>query len=211
MFLITGAAHTQSGCAEDETTTDAGMAGGGGSATGGGGSATGGGGDSGSFGGSGGTGGAIIADAAPPDAAPPDAAPLACPLDVLPEVVDLNLHPEGDGFRYAGDTTAAPNRTRSACGGEEAPDVLHRFVAPVTGSWRIDTESTAPKWDTLLSLHDTCLDTEDTRCNDDGAFPPLSQQNLQLIEGQEIFIVVDGHTGGASPDRGAYVLSLTPR
>ena len=146
-----------------------------------------------------------------PDAALPDAAIVDCPPDVLVTAIDVNAHPDGTGFRYVGDTTAAADATSSPCGGAGSPDVLHRFVAPAAGNWRIDTESTAPKWDTLISLRATCQDAEAITCNDDAAFPPLSQVTTPLEAGEVLYIVVDGHAGGANPDRGAYVLSVTPR
>lgn len=201
--------------ADDEANADAGLGAGGatgGSAAGGaiGGDASGGqpaGGQA-----SGGGGGTPAGGAAPPpDAALPDAFVETCPAEVLAEVVELAAHPDGEGFRYEGDTSAAMNRTSSPCGGGDAPEVIHRFVAPVAGRWRFDTESTANRWDTIVSLRDLCLDANSVTCNDDGAYPPLSQFDANLEAGQALFVVVDGHTGGPNPDRGAYTLSVTRR
>jgi hypothetical protein len=150
-------------------------------------------------------------DADVPDAAAPDATVIDCPPDVVVTSVDVNAHPDGPGFRYVGDTTGATDATSSPCGGAGSPDVLHRFVAPAAGNWRIDTESTEPKWDTLISVRATCQDAEAITCNDDAAFPPLSQVTTPLEAGEVLYIIVDGHAGGANPDRGAYVLSVTPR
>lgn len=154
---------------------------------------------------------AAVPDAAVPDAALPDAAIIDCPADVLATAIDVNAHPDGEGFVYQGDTTAAADTTSSPCGGEGSPDVLHRFVAPSAGTWRVDTESTSPKWDTILALRALCLDDAAITCNDDAAFPPLSQATATLEAGEVLYIVVDGHAGGANPDRGAYTLSVTRR
>ena len=192
--------------------------------------------DAGAFGGAGGAGGGAQPDAAagggslneagppPTDAAMPDAfaadiaspdlgvdAGPTCPLDLLVLAIDLNLHPDGDGFRYEGDTSAAMDSTRSPCGGEGSPDVLHRFTAPRAGRWRVDTESTEPKWDTVLALRSICDDATQANCNDDAASAPLSQAGVDLEEGEMLYVVVDGHAGGPHPDRGAYVLTVTPR
>jgi hypothetical protein len=215
-FVLAAAA-----CSEDEETLDAGVGAGGqaagGQAAGGsptGGTPTGGTPTGGTPTGGTPTGGAAVGpDAAVlPDAAPvPDAHVDTCPADLAAEVVDVNAHPDGEGFRYDGDTTAAMNRTTSPCGGDDAPEVIHRFVAPRTGGWRVDTESTSPKWDTVLSSRATCLDSASVSCNDDGAYPPMSQITFDLDAGEEVYLVVDGHTGGPSPDRGPYTLSITPR
>ncbi len=217
--MVAALALAASGCGEDETTTDAGVGAGGqaagGTPTGGtptGGTPTGGTPTGGTPTGGTPTGGVVVEPDAGPDAAPmPDAHVDTCPADLTAEVVDVNAHPDGEGFRYDGDTTAAMNRTTSPCGGDDAPDVIHRFVAPRTGGWRVDTESTTPKWDTILSSRSTCLDSGSVSCNDDGAYPPLSQITFDLEAGEEVYLVVDGHTGGPNADRGAYTLSITPR
>jgi hypothetical protein len=149
---------------------------------------------------------------ATPDPTPDAAADAAlCALEVDSVVVDLNVHPDGAGFRFAGDTTTAANTTATPCGGETSPDVLHRFVAPTAGFWRFDTEATSPKWDTVLGLRARCDDDAALACNDDAAFPPLSQVSAPLSAGEVVFVVLDGRASGVAPDRGAYVLTVSPR
>jgi len=48
-------------------------------------------------------------------------------------------------------------------------------------------------------------------CNDDAAFPPLSQVSALLSAGEVVFVVLDGRASGVAPDRGAYVLTVSPR
>lgn len=221
VHLALAAALALGACSsDDETEADGGTPSGGTPSGGAGGTPTGGtpsGGAGGEAGGGtggeagGGSAGGAEPDAAVPDAAVPDAAIIDCPADVLATAVDVNAHPDGEGFTYAGDTTAAADSTSSPCGGAGSPDVLHRFVAPRAGTWRVDTESTTPKWDTILALRALCLDDAAISCNDDAAFPPLSQATATLEAGEVLYIVVDGHAGGANPDRGAYTLSVTPR
>lgn len=221
VHLALAAALALGACSsDDETEADGGTPSGGTPSGGAGGTPTGGtpsGGAGGEAGGGtggeagGGSAGGAEPDAAVPDAAVPDAAIIDCPADVLATAVDVNAHPDGEGFTYAGDTTAAADSTSSPCGGTGSPDVLHRFVAPRAGTWRVDTESTTPKWDTILALRALCLDDAAISCNDDAAFPPLSQATATLEAGEVLYIVVDGHAGGANPDRGAYTLSVTPR
>lgn len=151
------------------------------------------------------------ADAATDAAADSVADAALCAPEVGSVVVDLNVHPDGAGFRFTGDTTTAANTTTTPCGGETSPDVLHRFVAPTAGFWRFDTEATSPRWDTVLGLRARCDDDAALACNDDAAFPPLSQVSAPLDAGEVIFVVIDGRASGVAPDRGAYVLTVSPR
>jgi len=154
---------------------------------------------------------AVLNDAAPNDAVLNDADTALCPPERASSAVDLNAYPDGAGFRYVGDTAAASNSTATLCGGETSPDVLHRFVAPSAGFWRFDTEATLPKWDTVLTLRGRCDDGAALACNDDAAFPPLSQVSASLAAGQVVFVIVDGRASGVAPERGAYILTASPR
>ena len=140
----------------------------------------------------------------------PDAAAF-CPREA--QAVDLNAHPDdvNGGFRYDGDTTGALDATFSPCGGEGAPDILHRFKAPAAGSWRFSTEDSATAFDTIVSVRQTCDDTTAGTCNDDAGFPPKSSVTVSLRADETLYIVVDGQRTGTAGDRGAYALTVEAR
>jgi hypothetical protein len=105
---------------------------------------------------------------------------------------------------FYGTTAGASNDQESSCGGA-GPDLALRWQAPHTGCFEFDTHDSA--FDTTLALWEACHDDEIV-CNDD--LHPMnddraSQVGLELDEGTELLVVVDGK--GAS-DQGDFFVTI---
>ncbi len=96
------------------------------------------------------------------------------------------------------DTVGNPDHFEpSTCSFEaDASEVTARFVAPADGIYVIDTDDPATALDTVLYVLDGCGGAE-LACNDAISSSRLgpSRVTVELAEGQEVVIVVDGFFG----------------
>lgn len=94
---------------------------------------------------------------------------------------------------YRGSTRDQPNGGRGRCGGEDASERAHRWTAPHTGTFVIDTFTSA--FDTVLHIRDGDCDGAELACNDDEdpASNLRSIATVDLSAGQAIVIFVDGY------------------
>ncbi|XXX80135.1 MXAN_6577-like cysteine-rich protein [Sorangium sp. So ce134] len=94
----------------------------------------------------------------------------------------------------------------SSCGGEGAPEMAHRFTAPESGTYTIDTFGS--EFDTILAVLDGDCEGEELACNDDLAiddiFDITSELTVSLEAGQTIIILV----GGYESEAGHYELNI---
>jgi hypothetical protein len=105
--------------------------------------------------------------------------PASCPEEFLPSQDPTSL--DGDNVRAGDDSFGS-------CGGNGGDDVVVEFVAPVDGTYRIDTFGSS--YDTVLYVLDAC-DGNELACNDD-AGTDESMITIDLVEGQVIALVIDG-------------------
>lgn len=105
---------------------------------------------------------------------------------------------------YNGTTSSAGNDwTPQQCAFSTANDIMHRFIAPATGTYRINTFNTS--WDTVLTAWDGCPpDGMEIACNDD-ASGLQSEIVVSLNAGELLLIVVDGYSSNSGP----YTLNIT--
>jgi hypothetical protein len=107
----------------------------------------------------------------------------------------------GTGTAVFSGTTAGPSALSGSCGGDSAPEAVHPWTAPASGTYTIDTFGS--EYDTLLYvLVGSCSGTE-LGCNDD-AMDLQSQVTVTATAGQILYIVVDGF----SSNEGAYVVNI---
>jgi hypothetical protein len=111
-------------------------------------------------------------------------------------------------YSDSGTTAGYTNDYDAVCPytGSTSPDVVYRYVAPVTGTWDIDLCGSA--YDTKLYVMDAAQAV--LACNDDfyigapcGVYVSLIE-NFTFVAGSTYYIVVDGY-GAAS---GTYFLAL---
>lgn len=100
-----------------------------------------------------------------------------------------------------GTTVADDDDLVQSCGGFQGADRVHRWVAPSTGTFSIDTNGSL--YDTVLTLYGSDCATE-LDCDDDGGEGFQSRVGVALQEGDEILIVVEGFSG----NRGEYTLNI---
>lgn len=116
--------------------------------------------------------------------------------------VDLNAWEDGADWRFSGDLTTRFNVTRGSCGGGAA-QAIFSFTAPEAGRYSFVTYSRAGGADTVLYARSHCgfdpaRAAVELGCNDDISVEnAFSLLDLQLDEGQRIFVVVDGGNNGA--------------
>ncbi len=136
-------------------------------------------------------------------------APDQCPPEIEAGLVDLNAHPDGDGWAFTGTTEGGADRAGSPCGGAGVSDVVHRFVAPAAGGYKFSTADSPARWNTVIHFRPRC-DQPSARlnCNNDSAYPPFSEQTLALAADEPVYVFVDGVT---PTDVGRYTLTVTPR
>ncbi|XXY47532.1 MXAN_6577-like cysteine-rich protein [Sorangium sp. So ce269] len=81
----------------------------------------------------------------------------------------------------------------ATCGGTAAPEVIHSFTAPETGTYIIDTFGS--EYDTVLYVFDGDCSGEELECSDDSLWDSgvTSELSVPLEAGQTITIVVDGY------------------
>ncbi|WP_437512576.1 MXAN_6577-like cysteine-rich protein [Sorangium sp. So ce1099] len=87
----------------------------------------------------------------------------------------------------------------ASCGGSSAPEVIHSFTAPETGTYVIDTFGS--DYDTVLSVFDGDCSGEELDCSDDSPWHSgvTSELSVSLEAGQTILIVVDGYDRDSGP------------
>ncbi|WP_437930067.1 MXAN_6577-like cysteine-rich protein [Sorangium sp. So ce291] len=92
-----------------------------------------------------------------------------------------------------GTTIGGVQEKSASCRGSTAPEVIHSFTAPETGTYLIDTAGS--EYDTILSVLDGDCSGEELACNDDSLSHGggTSELSVPLEAGQTITIVVDGY------------------
>lgn len=88
-----------------------------------------------------------------------------------------------------GTTVGGASLLDGSCGGSDSPERTFLYIAPVTGTYIIDTAGSTFS-PTLYVRDGTCSGAELACSNQDGAAP--SQLTMALTGGQQIVIVVDG-------------------
>lgn len=144
--------------------------------------------------------GAVVSDSvtSTSDAVPFDAPVAAC--------ADRDLG--SDVGEVASGSTAGQGDDYSMCAGGASPDVTYSWVAPATGTFRIDLCSSPDLLfdSSLLVLTDSCTGTQ-VACNDDSCGNSFhASVSVTATAGALYVIVVDG-SGGS--EQGQYVLSIT--
>ena len=107
---------------------------------------------------------------------------------------------------FIGSTATVDNTFFGTCGGNTANDETFTFTAPNAGVFQIDTEGSA--YDTVLYVLNGDCSGPQIVCNDDTGGMMHSRVNVNLANGQEIVIVVDG-AGIASGDFTLNILEAT--
>lgn len=132
-------------------------------------------------------------------------APECGPTGVCPDLVlgsMLGRVAEGSVSR------ATPSeREDASCGSRGAgPEVEFLWVAPAAGRYRISTEmpESGRGYDTVLSVRTGDCFGPELICDDDGGEGLLSRVELDLVEGQALFIVLESFRD----EGGAYVLRI---
>lgn len=89
-----------------------------------------------------------------------------------------------------------------SCGGAAGSvDHVIRFSSPATDSFTFDTVGS--DFDTVLAALDTCDADSSLACNDD-TVGTMSEVTVDLVQGQEIFLVISGYDG----ETGSFVLNV---
>ncbi len=132
-----------------------------------------------------------------PECGRPDA---ECP-EAWGEPIDLNAWEDRDEWRFAGDLTTRYNVTRGSCGGGAA-QAIFSFTAPEAGAYSFVTYSRAGGADTVLYARSHCgfdpaRAAVELACNDDISIEnAFSLIDLELAEGERVFVIVDGGNDG---------------
>ncbi len=119
-----------------------------------------------------------------------------CTTGVCPGAVcgicDTAFIPNQVPLSVVGSTVGAQHHYTPSCVGTAVPEVLHEYTAPATGLYTFDTVGST--YDTVLSLlgPNGCFETA---CDDD-TIGLASQVQTLLVEGDTIFVVVDGFEPG---------------
>ena len=117
-----------------------------------------------------------------------------CPDHGYVEDVDLGSE-TGDAVASGSTAGEDDTYTYGECGSSGGADIFYRFAAPEDGCYTFDTE--ASSYDTLLRLFDACEGVS-LACDDDGGSGVTSKITHPMEEGDEVFVVVDGYSGGSS-------------
>jgi len=96
-----------------------------------------------------------------------------------------------------GNTIGADDDLPQDCGGSNGPEVVHHWTCPTTGLWTFDTEGSG--YDTALTLWHACDDNSAFACDDDDGAGQASLIEVELVEGEEILIAVEGFSGATGP------------
>ena len=116
----------------------------------------------------------------------------ACEVDLCQDVAELSV-----GAPAATGTTQSADRDRGSCGGAGGEQVF-QFTAPEANTFIFDTNDS--QYDTLIYARRACgSDAEEIQCDDDGGLTQLaSRVDLDLDEGDTIFLYIDGYSGNGS-------------
>jgi hypothetical protein len=107
---------------------------------------------------------------------------------------------------FTGSTATVDNTLFGTCGGNTSNDETFTFTAPYAGVFQIDTEGSA--YDTVLYVLDGSCSGPQIACSDDSGGMTHSRVNVNLANGQDIVIAVDG-AGIASGDFTLNILEAT--
>ncbi|MCC6322565.1 MAG: hypothetical protein IT438_14145 [Phycisphaerales bacterium] len=100
------------------------------------------------------------------------------------------------GSTVSGNNTGATGSPVSSCGAGDTTDVWYRLVAPITGTYLIETISPGTLADTTLAAYSACDPASELGCNDDAAVGEFrSSLNLLLFAGQACLVRVSGFAG----------------
>ncbi|MCB9682415.1 MAG: hypothetical protein H6733_13190 [Alphaproteobacteria bacterium] len=96
-------------------------------------------------------------------------------------------------------SSSVPPYTVSCANGQNSPDLAYTFIAPWSGPYTFDTETST--FDTAIMVRDgaDCGVTQ-LACDDDGGTAALSSTTVNLVQGQEVIVVVGGYGGTACGD-----------
>ena len=108
------------------------------------------------------------------------------------------------GAPVAMGTTSGTSSYDGTCGGDMSPEAVFEWVAPMAGTYTIDTHGSA--YDTVLYVRDGSCTGSELDCNDDGSGAVTSEVSVTVRAGQRIFIFVDGFDG----DSGDFEVNITP-
>ncbi len=97
------------------------------------------------------------------------------------------------------------NHTPSCNSGNRAEDVTYTWTAPRDGTYVVSTDGSS--FDTVLYVEQgDCTSLQSVACDDDGGESTQSLVRLDLQNGEQVLITVDGF----STSSGDYVLNITP-
>jgi hypothetical protein len=119
---------------------------------------------------------------------------------------DVTIGQETDVY---GSSEGADTTFTTDCSGEEyGADVVLRWVAPSSGTWRVDTAGS--EYDTILSVRESDCGAPELICNDDedpDDFVYTSALELDAEAGTAYLVAV----GGYSAYTGTFYLTFTPQ
>ncbi len=125
----------------------------------------------------------------------PQPDPLACTVDDLGSVLGVAV--------AVGSNVMGGDDVAIACASGGGDDVAHVWAAPAAGSYTFDLAGSS--YDTALAVLAEDCDGAALGCNDDGpADDGASQLTMELAQGEQVVIVIDGYDG----ETGNYVLGI---
>lgn len=119
----------------------------------------------------------------------------ACGADCPCGFCTIASLPSSERVAFDGTTLGALDLFEPSCTPGGAGEAVLRYVAPSGGRYVFDTRGTT--FDTLLASLSACIETG---CNDDFE-GQAAHLDLELAEGEEILVVVEGVAGAAGPYR----------
>ena len=128
---------------------------------------------------------------------------IDCPGASIDDVGD---RVSGSTGRRGGDSLAQDSILGDAScgnGGGGAPEAVYGFSAPRAGRYQFSLAGS--RFDTVLYVRDRWCSGQELACDDDGAGNGASLVTLDLDEGQEIILVIDGFDDAA----GEFVLTVS--
>lgn len=107
----------------------------------------------------------------------------------------------GDGV--ARGATSGSDRAPASCRASAGGLAAYRWTAPGTGTYVIDTLGS--ELDTVITLYEG-LGCEELHCNDDGEIDTTSAMAVEVTEGTEYRILIQGFNSNT----GSYILNINP-
>jgi hypothetical protein len=95
----------------------------------------------------------------------------------------------------SGSTVGAPAADNGSCGGG-GNEVAYSFIAPISGLYYMSLLGS--DFDTVLYVRDGGCTGAEIACNDDDVEGTTSALEVELFEGQEVVIFIDGYDGSGS-------------